>query len=125
MVRIVDFFSLLNLSTEKKNESEESACQTHLNTKCKCEKGFYKYEIDSTTSECRKCLGCGPDEKEKEHCKYYDVTVLINYTNTYLCQCKRFIFINYLAHQVFPRCCVKINIPYVYRYRQEKHCLCV
>lgn len=62
-----------------KHELVESECKPDSNTICRCEDGFYKYQIDSQTSECWTCKKCGPDEKEKQACTPNSNTV---------CECK-------------------------------------
>ncbi|KAF3692068.1 Tumor necrosis factor receptor superfamily member 1A Tumor necrosis factor receptor 1 [Channa argus] len=53
---------------ETKNEFQVSECKPHKNTICQCKQGYYKYNIDSVTYECRKCTTCGPNELTKETC---------------------------------------------------------
>uniref|UniRef100_A0AAQ5Y4Q9 Tumor necrosis factor receptor superfamily, member 1a n=1 Tax=Amphiprion ocellaris TaxID=80972 RepID=A0AAQ5Y4Q9_AMPOC len=40
-------------------------CERHQNTVCRCKKGFYRFRIDSETSECRRCSTCRPDEQQE------------------------------------------------------------
>ncbi|KAK2844740.1 hypothetical protein Q5P01_011399 [Channa striata] len=53
---------------ETKNEIQVTECKKHQNTICKCKPGYYKYNIDSVTYECRKCATCGANQKEKQEC---------------------------------------------------------
>ncbi|XP_044064978.1 tumor necrosis factor receptor superfamily member 1A isoform X2 [Siniperca chuatsi] len=52
----------------KKHEVVKSNCEKNQNTICRCVEGYYKFDIDSETYECRKCSQCRPDEKKKETC---------------------------------------------------------
>lgn len=51
-----------------KRELEVSKCERHRNTICVCVAGYYKFNIDSETYECRRCTQCGQDEKLKDTC---------------------------------------------------------
>nr|XP_046255199.1 tumor necrosis factor receptor superfamily member 1A [Scatophagus argus]XP_046255200.1 tumor necrosis factor receptor superfamily member 1A [Scatophagus argus] len=51
-----------------KHELQVSPCQQNQNTICRCEDGYYKINIDSVISECRRCRKCGNNEKEKQKC---------------------------------------------------------
>ncbi|XP_070768607.1 tumor necrosis factor receptor superfamily member 1A [Enoplosus armatus] len=51
-----------------KHEVEDSPCERHKNTICRCVDGYYKHNIDSETYECRRCSPCRPDEKVKQTC---------------------------------------------------------
>ncbi|XP_023282184.1 tumor necrosis factor receptor superfamily member 1A-like isoform X1 [Seriola lalandi dorsalis] len=66
-------------SCTKRNEFQFSPCKKYENTICRCISGYYKYDIDGDTSECRKCKQCGPHEKEKQKCTLEENTV---------CECK-------------------------------------
>lgn len=51
-----------------RNEVQVSACQSNQNTICQCKDGYYKSNIDSVSSQCLKCLPCGPNEMVKQAC---------------------------------------------------------
>uniref|UniRef100_A0A3B5BES1 Uncharacterized LOC103365293 n=1 Tax=Stegastes partitus TaxID=144197 RepID=A0A3B5BES1_9TELE len=53
-------------TTQPNPVSQSKACEPHQDTICRCMPGFYKFRIDSETSECRRCSTCGPDEPEKQ-----------------------------------------------------------
>ncbi|KAM6910442.1 tumor necrosis factor receptor superfamily member 1A-like [Xenentodon cancila] len=73
----------------KKHEIVEKACERERDTICRCMDGYYKFKIDSQTSECHRCTSCNPDEIIKEKCTPYNNTV---------CGCKQ----NY--HRVNGKC---------------------
>lgn len=62
-----------------KNEIEESPCKHDQNTICRCKHGYYRFDIDSETYECRNCSQCKPDERERHMCTP---------TNDTVCGCK-------------------------------------
>ncbi|XP_016893432.1 tumor necrosis factor receptor superfamily member 1A isoform X2 [Cynoglossus semilaevis] len=65
---------------EIKKEYEISACTAESNTVCQCKDGYYRYNIDAETYECRKCSQCPSDEEEKHICTPLNNTV---------CECKK------------------------------------
>uniref|UniRef100_A0A672G5J5 Tumor necrosis factor receptor superfamily, member 1a n=1 Tax=Salarias fasciatus TaxID=181472 RepID=A0A672G5J5_SALFA len=65
------------------------ACKTDQNTICQCKPGFYRFNINSETYECRRCSQCKPDEWERHTCTP---------TNNTVCGCKE----NY--HRVNNQC---------------------
>lgn len=44
-------------------------CESTRNTVCRCEDGYYKYNIDSEAYECRACKSCELNEKEIQKCE--------------------------------------------------------
>uniref|UniRef100_A0A3Q3KGQ0 Tumor necrosis factor receptor superfamily, member 1A n=1 Tax=Monopterus albus TaxID=43700 RepID=A0A3Q3KGQ0_MONAL len=62
-----------------RNEVQVSACQSNQNTICQCKYGYYKSNIDSVSSQCLKCLPCGPNEMVKQACKSLNILILKNY----------------------------------------------
>ncbi|XP_068615734.1 tumor necrosis factor receptor superfamily member 1A isoform X2 [Brachionichthys hirsutus] len=57
------------------HEVEESGCESTRNTICRCEKGYYRYKIDSETTECHQCKKCKPGEMETRECTHETNTV--------------------------------------------------
>ncbi|XP_029959022.1 tumor necrosis factor receptor superfamily member 1A [Salarias fasciatus] len=74
---------------DEKNEFQKKACKTDQNTICQCKPGFYRFNINSETYECRRCSQCKPDEWERHTCTP---------TNNTVCGCKE----NY--HRVNNQC---------------------
>ncbi|CAN9513720.1 unnamed protein product [Ophioblennius macclurei] len=64
---------------DAKNEYEVSPCKKDRDTICRCKDGFYKFYVDSETYECRNCLRCKPEERERHMCTP---------TNNTVCDCK-------------------------------------
>ncbi|XP_023151794.1 tumor necrosis factor receptor superfamily member 1A [Amphiprion ocellaris] len=60
---------------KQKNEEVAAPCERHQNTVCRCKKGFYRFRIDSETSECRRCSTCRPDEQQEHPCSQDENTV--------------------------------------------------
>uniref|UniRef100_A0A3Q3KR54 Tumor necrosis factor receptor superfamily, member 1a n=1 Tax=Monopterus albus TaxID=43700 RepID=A0A3Q3KR54_MONAL len=68
-----------------RNEVQVSACQSNQNTICQCKYGYYKSNIDSVSSQCLKCLPCGPNEMVKQACTTERNTVCTCKENYYRC----------------------------------------
>uniref|UniRef100_A0AAQ5Z7E0 Tumor necrosis factor receptor superfamily, member 1a n=1 Tax=Amphiprion ocellaris TaxID=80972 RepID=A0AAQ5Z7E0_AMPOC len=81
---------------KQKNEEVAAPCERHQNTVCRCKKGFYRFRIDSETSECRRCSTCRPDEQQEHPCSQDENTVCGCKENFYrgtrgVCEaCKKF-----------------------------------
>ncbi|KAG7475862.1 hypothetical protein JOB18_038667 [Solea senegalensis] len=64
---------------EAKHEYQVSPCNRVKDTECRCKDGYYRFDIDSETYECRSCSKCGSDAKEIQRCTWEKNTV---------CECK-------------------------------------
>ncbi|CAL8257287.1 unnamed protein product [Boreogadus saida] len=58
-------------------EEEVTECTPRQNIKCRCKNGYYKYVIDSRTSQCLECSKCGHGEHQSEKCFFEHDTVCV------------------------------------------------
>lgn len=71
-------------------------CKSNQNTVCRCEKGYYRSNIDSQNYQCLKCRRCDHPEKESQECTPEKNTV---------CQCED----NYYRHNKTCELCSKCS----------------
>lgn len=57
------------LSTKPGNDVMVTPCERNRNTVCRCQDGYYKYNIDSEAYECLRCKTCDLNEKEIQKCE--------------------------------------------------------